>query len=314
MLKKIHLLFFLTIALAFCACTAETPGTTDNMPAISTPIETDAHAEVAITESTETTVPTQNIVGSYTLEDCQERGGTSFYVRYSDNSFDQINKGYVLDWGNGAPYTLGTVYRDFHDLIIDASADERNPTITDDNQLVLFCSEDFFVSYRIEAVESSGTTISRINEDGKREAIFFSNSIKDGSLRCDQYWVAGKSIREVDNGTPKIECTYINGFAVGDHPGLPLAEGTWHCNVPEGETYKLGVVEGTTLVEKEYIADARFYIQSDEDEYYEFKMIPTVDGYAIIDLSDIPNGEYILQVYWWDDGNYVATTHITLEH
>lgn len=312
MKRKIALILALTMLVSIlCSCRRAGEGEE------STTMINDAPSTISGTESLDTkatvppteTMPEERTQGSYTLAECQTGSDPALYVRYPDGSFAKIYNGAVLNWSDYPAKTYGAYY-DNSDLIIKSALDDRNPTINSENQLVVFCSLDTDVIYNISPVSAKGCTITRNNEDGKWEAIFLSNSEADNSLYCSKYWRAGSSMKSTSEAG--FDCTYINGISVGEYPGIALAEGTDFCDVPAGDTFMLGVVEGTKLVEKEFTADARYYIQADTRD--DLKMTPTVDGYAIVDFSDVPAGEYIIHIIWYEGKSRCAlSTHITVD-
>lgn len=272
-----------------------------------------------ITETSEVFVETEPVVqkkGALTLEDCQSVSEPAMYILYSDGSLDKLYNGAVLNWSKYRAPQYGAFWEN-KDLIISSSSDVLNPKINSSNQLVIFCdidNNDFdvtsrYAEFNIAPVLAKGCTISRTNADGKWEAIFFGNNEDDGSLYCSRYWRIGRSMKSPEE--EGFDCTYINGIAVGDYPGIPLTEGTEYCNLQEGDTYKLGVVEGTALVEKEFAVNANYYFQGENTR---IEITPTVNGYAIANLEDFSAGDYIVQIAWYDGDNlHCWSTHITIE-
>lgn len=309
------ILIVLIVAALFSGCGGPdnvadtTADTATETVATTVAVETDL---VPVTE-TEPAVQTQ---GALSLEDCQSISDPAMYVLYSDGSLDRLYNGAVLNWSKYPAPQYGA-FTENKDLIISCSSDARNPKINNSNQLVIFCTIDnndyvetgLYARFNIAPVQAKGCTISRTNEDGKWEALFFGNNEDDGSLYCSKYWRIGRSMTSPEDGG--FDCTYINGIPVGDYPGIPLADGAAYCALQEADIYKLGVVEGTALVEKEFTANANYYFQGPNTE---IKMTPTASGYALVNLEDFSAGDYIVQIAWYDGDNlHCWSTHITIE-
>ena len=91
-------------------------------------------------------------------------------------------------------------------------------------------------------------------------------------------------------------------------------EGRDFGSFPAHQTFTIGVIEGTTLVEKEYETDHMYFLHADDSSPY--TLTPTTDGYAIFDFSDTPSGEYVYTVSRWDPdrrARRVVSTYIVIE-
>ena len=303
MLRKFRIIpvLMLLALLVSCGSNSELEATTPTEPAVTEPAQT----EPATTEPepTEPEFTKPYTMGFYTLEDLQSYEG--FCILYPDGSLDKFSKGSVLDWGNGAPMTYGTDYNPEH-ILINRADDDANCGRLKNGQLVFFCSEDTAVRSGIYPVDYSGCTISRYNDDGKLEAVFVR---QDGATYG---WRRGYSI-----GSPKIDVRVdtINGLPIAEYaPKLEKADTQYYASFPPYSTFLVGVVEGTAIHETEYTSDRNFYFQTDEK--YPLKLTPTTDGYAYVDLTDIPDGDYVLKYTYWDeeDGRIAIMTHLPVSH
>lgn len=239
-------------------------------------------------------------MGSYSKSSIQ--GDSNFYVKYPDGSFDKYYRGSPLIWEGPDPMTYGADYTPEH--VIMSNYDVRiNADNLKNGELVLVCPNDNRVRAGVVPVQYSGMTMTRTNEDGKKEAVFLSK-MADGDLQA-RLWVRGKSI---SYGYP---CNTINGIGINEY-GKNFEYIQRYQSLPENEKYTLGVVSGAALVETEFQVDSTYFIQQ-EVEPYELKLIPTVDGYATIDFSEIPAGEYVLYYSYWNEGRTVMTTYVTVD-
>ena len=99
--------------------------------------------------------------------------------------------------------------------------------------------------------------------------------------------------------TNPIEFETINGISKDEFNQYPqIEEGKLYQSFQPDETYVIGVVEGTTLIEKDYQTNYMFFKHSDESSAY--KLNATADGYAIVDFSETPPGEYIFTISYWN--------------
>ena len=99
-----------------------------------------------------------------------------------------------------------------------------------------------------------------------------------------------------------------------EYDSFPSTEGRDFGSFPANETFTIGVIEGTTLVEKEYTTDHMYFLHADESSPY--TLTPTTDGYAILDFSDTDPGEYVFTVSRWDEdarSRKVYSTYILVE-
>lgn len=244
--------------------------------------------------------------GMWSLAQIQNNNG--FWVKYLDGSFDKYDSGYVLNWKGPDPMTYGADYTPVN-LLMDTAAVSANVRKIKDGQLVLVCSSDNRVRAGIVPVEYSGFTMARYNEDNKKEALFFSK-VDDGSEVYVRKWVRGGSIGN------SVNCSTINGIPLEQYGSRIATSGyNRYSTFAKTEKYTIGIASGSTVTEYEYWTDGAFYFQK-EVKPFDVKLAPTVDGYAIVDLSGIPAGDYILYYSYWADkggGRTAMTTLITIE-
>lgn len=261
----------------------------------------------ASTEATETPKETEAATqkhGWYTLEEAQEM--TGLFILYPDGSFDRYYGGYVLTWDT-QPMTYGSDSFP-EDLIISTSQMERNKSALNDGQLVIFWPYDNRVRDGLYAVEESGYSLFRTDDEGDLEGLILTRGSTTGTglVQWNQshtfYW------------SNSINYTTINGVPKEQYDGFPSTEGRDFGSFPAHQTFTIGVVEGTTLVEKEYETDHMYFLHADSSSPY--TLIPTTDGYAIFDFSDTPSGEYVYTVSRWDPdrrARRVVSTYIVIE-
>lgn len=298
-MKRVVLLFTLLMMLgALCACSQ----TTEDYSVSSK--ETTEHHNSTSEETMEpetTTEPTVAMHGEYTLEQCQESPG--FYVLYDDGSFDRYYGGWVMNRSKTV-YTYGNDYGEYEDLIISIGAIEHNKKILPEGKLVLFWPYDTIVWQGLYAVEESGCTLFRVNEDGKVEGLFMHEG---NTLRGMDLWRQG-------NWKGSYNYTTINGVSKETYDGFPTASGKRYLSFPANQTYTIGAVEGTTLIEKEFRSDVMWFLHDSTES--NLTLHPTTGGYAVFDFSDTAPGEYVFTISYWDMANKTRrgiTTYILLE-
>ncbi len=262
------------------------------------------------TEATETsemlieTEPVAQTQGSYTLEEAQEMEG--LFILYPDGSFDRYNGGYVLTW-NTQPMTYGSDSFP-EDLIISTNRIDRNKSALNGGQLVIFWPYENRVRDGLYAVEESGYSLFRTDDEGDLEGLILTRGSTTGTglVQWNQshtfYW------------SNSINYTTINGVPKEQYDGFPSTEGRDFGSFPAHQTFTIGVVEGTTLIEKEYETDHMYFLHADSSSPY--TLTPTTESYAIFDFSDTPSGEYVYTVSRWDPdrrARRVVSTYIVLE-
>lgn len=269
-------------------------------------VPTDEEPTEAI-ETSEMPVETEPVAqtqGSYTLEEAQEMEG--LFILYPDGSFDRYYGGYVLTW-NTQPMTYGSDSFP-EDLIISTSRIDRNKSALNGGQLVIFWPYENRVRDGLYAVEESGYSLFRTDDEGDLEGLILTRGSTTGTglVQWNQshtfYW------------SNSINYTTINGVPKEQYDGFPSTEGRDFGSFPAHQTFTIGVIEGTTLVEKEYETDHMYFLHADDSSPY--TLTPTTDGYAIFDFSDTPSGEYVYTVSRWDPdrrARRVVSTYIVIE-
>lgn len=262
----------------------------------------------ATTERTETQTETEPIVqkrGQYSLEEAQEK--TGLFILYPDSSFDPYNNGYVMTWDDYRSAAHGMDYVP-KNLVISIAATETNKRLMSQGQLVLFWPYNDDVRQGFYAVEESGYSLFRRDDDGKLEGLI--RTWADAKDRRLTLWNQNKTFYWSNN----INYTTINGILKEKYTEFPSTDGRNFASFPANQTYTIGVVEGTTLVEKEYKTDHMYLLHSTEKT--DLSLIPTKDGYAIFDFSDVEPGEYIFTTSYWNEERHtrpVVSTYIIVE-
>lgn len=254
-------------------------------------IEASSENHITVATETETTKETEPpTMGDWTLEECKNT--TGIFIAHEDGTFTQFYGGGYLeqDWSYNA---LGMFMR--NDIF------EHNPAIGKEDKLVLFCDS----TYLLEMVPVNwqvGVLYHKL-DDGTR---CYTLAKKDsyGDIRCYTYY---------DNHeTVENKVAYIDGTPIEDYPFEFVQGGTQNttgCGFPKGSTVKLGVVNGSAIIEETYEASATYFdcnvmrdLYGASDDVHCLYPTPTTDGYAIIDIYDgwhdneIPSGTYVLKL------------------
>lgn len=269
---------------------------TDPSPVVETTEETEMHETVTETD------PVEDTQGSYTLEEAQATEGV--FIRYPDGSFDRYHNGYILTWDDEY-MTYGTDYHP-QDLIMNLDSVDYNEHVLSEGQLVLFWPYDYIVEQGLFEVEESGYSLFRADDDGKLEGLFLLDNYTTGHL---SQWNDGKGF----NGR-NVNYTTINGVPKEQYDGFPSTESRICGSFPARQSFTIGVVEGTTLVEKEYRTDYMYLFHAASSSPY--TLTPTTDGYAIFDFTDTPPGEYVFTISRWDsdrDSRMAHSTYIVID-
>lgn len=268
------------------------------------PIDEEPTEATVISEIPIETEPVAQTQGWYTLEEAQEM--TGLFILYPDGSFDRYYGGSVLTWEDSY-MTYGTDYFP-QDLVISINRAEYNRELLRKGQLVLFWPYDNRVRQGLFAVEESGYSLFRTDDDGKLEGLFLTRGITTGTTLTQ--WNQNK----VFYWSNSVNYTTINGVLKEKYDGFPSAEGRDFASFPANQTYTIGVVEGTTLVEKEYVTDHMYLLHAEESSPY--TLTPTTGGYAIFDFSDTEPGEYVFTTSYWNEDSRsrkVVSTYIVIE-
>lgn len=250
------------------------------------------------------TEPVVQKQGWYNLEEAQEM--TGLFILYPDGSFDRYYSGSVLTWEDSY-MTYGTDYFP-EDLVISINRVEYNKELLNRGQLVLFWPYENRVRQGLYAIEESGYSLFRTDNDGKLEGLILTRSSSTGTTLTQ--WNQNK----VFYWSNSVNYTTINGVLKEKYDGFPSAEGRDFASFPANQTYTIGVVEGTTLVEKEYVTDHMYLLHADESSQY--TLTPTTGGYAIFDFSDTKPGEYVFTTSYWNEDSRsrkVVSTYIVIE-
>lgn len=293
------------IAILFSGCHMEGKDTaTKNHGTTSeAPIEEKSTEVIETTKMPIETETTEQTQGSYTLEEAQEMEG--LFILYPDGSFERYYSGYVLTW-NSQLMTYGTDSFP-QDLIISTSRIDRNKAKLNGGQLVIFNPYDRVIE-GLYAVKESGYSLFRTDEEGYLEGLILTRGSTTGTglVQWNQnhtfYW------------SNSIDYTTINEVPKEQYNKFPSTEGRDFGSFPANQTFTIGVIEGTTLIEKEYKTDHMYFLHADSSSSY--TLTPTIDGYTIFDFSNTPSGEYVYTTSHWDKDRgvrNVISTYILIE-
>ena len=251
-------------------------------------------------ETTAQTDPMEYTQGLYTLEEAQEM--TGLFILYPDGSFDRYYGGEILTW-EGEYMTYGTDYFP-EDLIMSVNKAENNRKRLEKGQLVLFWPYDNRVRRGLFAVEESGYSLFRTDDEGDLEGLILTRGYAEGTLHP---WNEG----HIFYWSETADYATINGIPKENYNDFPSTEGREFASFPANQTYTIGIVEGTTLVEKEYATDHMYFLHADESTQY--TLTPTTGGYAVFDFSNTEPGEYVFTTSYWNEesrSRKVVSTYI----
>lgn len=242
--------------------------------------------------------------GYYSLEEAQEMDG--FFILYPDGTLDSYHRGYVLTWDD-VYMTYGIDYHP-EDLVMNLNSIDYNEVVLYGGELVLFWPYTNRAEQGLFEVEESGYTLFRTDDEGDLEGLFLtcSDATGTGLTQWNQnqvfYW------------SNDIDYTTINGVSKEQYTEFPSTEGKTYGSFPAEKTFTIGVVDGTTLIEKEYQTDHMYLLHADSSSPY--TLTPTTDGYAIFDFSKTPPGEYVFTTSYWDSDSgsrKAISTYIVIE-
>ena len=103
----------------------------------------------------------------------------------------------------------------------------------------------------------------------------------------------------ISEWTANLESTNNRGY-------LPLAR---------GQEMQISIAYGATMETFDCVVNLSYYFQNHDIEY-DLILNATSDGYAIIDLSNVPSGEYLIHYSWWNTesrARSVLATHVVVE-
>lgn len=305
-MKKVYFLFAMfciVIFLGGCSGSKEDATSESEFKADAEEVETDMDnmLEDTSNEKLEEQIQSEKVStkGLFSLEDCKEYDG--LYYAFDDDSFNLFSTGGYCLGGKG--YIDGMYLAN----------DNMHSTFDGIDKLVLFWESEYTLN--LYPVSAQIPVIQLEREDGI------------GGFGCFTW--SNTSVLEAyyrDHVHESIEIQTINGappeeyesecieFTVNPYKGIPSEERYFCLNGFKPNTeVTLGIAEGTTLEEKTYKVDATYYEcgrdsnhYEEEDSYY-IKTIPTAQGYAELDFSEIPDGEYVMVLWYNGFSNYRAT-------
>ena len=221
---------------------------------------------------------------------------------YEDGSFDRYYFGNVLMWEGPRPMTYGADYIP-QDFIIDIARDKVNRERISAGKLVLVCNEINRVEYSLTPVEFSGNALSCTVENDEVVLFLAQNSV--------QQWSSGHSIGWVIADTIKVNDVLLSEWSAN----MELSNRRGYLPLTESDEFQIAVTRGTKMETVDCVVDKRYYFQDLESEF-DLQLDPTADGYAIVDLSDIPAGEYLIHYSYWNSdrgSRSVLSTHVVVD-
>lgn len=260
--------------------------------------------ENSIEDLEEEAVP---MMGYYKLGDAELKD-PGMYIMYPDGSFSDYYTGSPLSWS--ATHMTYGIDSYFYDLVILDSFYKLNQENLEKGNLVIFCSKEREADklwYDLYPVKETGRVMGNYDETWE---VLFLESAANTYNEIPQFasWVRGSS---VDYMNTKIKT--INGIPVEEFTFPEYTMERKFVDLPEDEKYTVGVISGTAIEEKEYRVNCRYFLQEGDNCFYDIKLEPTVDGYAICDFSEIPMGNYILSISWFEERQrHVLTTCVTI--
>lgn len=290
--KKMLLSLILTfLVFLLCACTNNEISNSVDSPTIEFIYDTDTPTTVSNTSEVDITeMPA--LIGEYDLDECKNRNG--IFIAYNDGSFDLYrSNGYCLELHPYSTYCLGMFQRD--------SIVNELPEITQETNMVLFWEGDYSLTlWHVNGVSTAVST----SENGTR-----------GYGLIDQNG-SPFTIYYQDNSFTRLYPLYINGVKREDfhdintikweyRPYKGMSQSYEHSSLSgfeEGATIIISTADGTTLTEKTYHVDSKYYdCAADHNDFdfqdsYTLSPTPTPDGYAQLDFSGVPSGQYVLIV------------------
>ncbi len=260
------------------------------------------------TELSETTEPFTSTIGSYTIEDCKTQNGV--YIKYNDESFDIYRSGGYCDG-----LTRGDSY--FYGMYLPDSIADSMPTIDENIDLVVFSDEEYWLTlYPIYADVAVYMTESNDGILGYGRLVNMSESKAYISISYKNHEETSIQALYIDGKSPKdYDAEYLR-WRVRPYKGVnsEYSQELWGF---KGSSVTLSVVEGTTLKDVTYEINARFYDcapdhnDCNDEDLYEIKCIPTSQGYATADLSEVPNGRYVIL---FEYGKYYKASLVTIQN
>lgn len=285
---------------------------TDETVEIETTTPPEETRELITEEVTEqpTEQPTETerqTMGSISLEQLQPAEYPVFCIAYEDGSFD-------FYYGEGSYKYESYSSSHFYGMYAYDRYAEELPVIGDDTKMVLFCKKDFSLAvYPVRTVvnvvsynygfgefHSNGYSLDVHYPNGKYESVRL-KTIDGEPVEQYEPIIYEETVNPYSGMTSKTVRYIYEGFQ----------------NV---DSVTLGVVNGTQIEEEECAVDAKFYsCAQDRNNYYEedsyyVKWAPTVEGYAKLDFSEIPEGQYVMRICYYDEGTVYRVWLVTIEH
>lgn len=281
--------------------TASTP-----MPTATVATENTERTEAPTQAQEETTEPIPRKQGAFSIEGCKKHAGV--FISYDDDSFDLIPSG-------GYCEGLSTWYDGFDGMYIPNAIIDETPIVNKNMNLVLFWDSDYLLSlHPIHAEVNAFRTVSDDGTSGYGRMGQINSKSQSASIYL--------SYR--NHESTYIQPVYINGKPAYEYPAEHFSwtvrpysgvsqDYTYQMWNFVGDTITLGTGEGTTLIEKTYDIDAKYYDcnvdhnSCEEQDVYYLKGIPTPSGYATLDLSDVPSGRYSMVLEYNNQKRYIAS-------
>lgn len=248
----------------------------------------------------------KNTIGALSLEQCASKGG--IYIAYDDGSFDEIP-------GGGYCYGISQMTDGIKGMFLENDTVECTPAITSDMKVVVFSASEYYF-LNAYSIHHEVAAIQYTSDNGTKGY---------GRLSYEQNTVY---VYYRNHESEDIKIEFINGEPSENYNAVKIEREVYPykgmttkkfyfgmAGFQPADKVKLGIVKGTTVVEKSYPVNITYFdCDSDhnnwdeEDQYY-LEATPTVEGYAVIDFTELPTGRYVL-VYEYVSGEsryYVAS-------
>lgn len=244
-------------------------------------------------ESTEYTEDQETTIGIMSLDDCKDDSG--IYIAYDDGSFDHYPVGgYCKDLGTSSQYFSGMYMENSTALAV--------PDVDHSTKIAVFCDTDYTLSLHPIHAEVAAFRIfsddlvpgyGRLGYfDSERQSAYYNIVYQNHESKAvDLLSINGEPISAYE--------PYHKQWTVRSHQGISQ-DYTYQIWGFTGKTVTLGIGNGTTLEEETYLLNSTYYDcdiehnEWSENDIYNIKGVPTAQGYAVADLSDVPSGKYVM--------------------
>lgn len=254
------------------------------------------------TETSEETEPQITTQGKILRDQCERFPG--IYIAYEDGSFDNYP-------GGGYCEDLTRYSNVFEGMFLPERVANATPEVNGSTKLVVFASDDYYVQLNPIHAEVSAFSMVTNGVPGYGRLLY----TYDDYASIYVYYTNGE-YTDIDainiNGKPAKEYQEEQiVLEVNPYRGMTSVTKEFILYGFVGQEVTLSVAEGSKLVDTTYTIDTIYYDcnyehnnWTDEDVFY-LKTMPTTEGYAVIDFTDIPSGRYVM--LFRSNGKYKAS-------